>query len=151
MSLPSWWKEIRRNYIIHGLCILRAVASWEISFCLFVLFNLVQGQNVKYIGDMRHWRGYFIEEGLSVLFWIKRDWFYFCFMKFIGKLFLKAERKKWQGHHVQVSEVTEVTQSPWSSLSDSTEGHLWVFKVQMLSDRDDQLSRTLGDFCNLIC
>jgi len=54
-------------------------------------------------------------------------------MKFIGKLFLKAERKKWQGHHVQVSEVTEVTQSPWSSLSDSTEGHLWVFKVQMLS------------------
>lgn len=44
-------------------------------------------------------------------------------MKFIGKLFLKADRKNEQGHHVELNEVTEVTQSPWKLIV-SVEQHL---------------------------
>lgn len=81
------WEE---TTCYRGCVILRAVASWKISFCLFVLFHLFQGQNVKYIEYMLHCC--FIEKGLSMHLNKKR--LYFAFMKFIGKLFLKAERKK---------------------------------------------------------
>lgn len=82
--------------------------SWEISLCLFVLFSLFQGQDVKYIEYMLHC--YFIEKGLSMHLNKKR--LYFSFMKFIGKLFLKAERKKLARPFCTSVEVTDVTQSP---------------------------------------